>query len=907
MLRPSSATLLRNALACAPRCTQPRLRLLAAALLAAGVQGAAFAQIATAADEDGVAAPDSQRRFVIAMTPPTATYTAAYLVAALDPVFLAPIAAPAGNAQPAQTVQTRQAAATTEPLTITRTTPHVQFPWDPEPDRPAQQHALVAQAAAGPVPGSVLAAPAAATETPASAALTASAEPAIIAPPGPFETPAGDKLALKAEPQLVAQREETAPVPVFVQGLKLSGETGRVTVIEGDAELRKRGTSIKADKITYRQVEDEMLAEGNVRIYRQGDLFSGSTLDLKLDAQTGFFLKADYLLANDRARGSAERFEFLGKENYRADDATYTTCGPGNDDWFLKVKELKLDYGRDVGEVTNAQLNFMGMNILTVPEMSFALNSRRKSGFLAPSFGSTVQSGQEVSIPYYWNMAPNRDLTITPRTMTRRGLQTNLAGRFIGEGYQGEARLEWLPDRLTGTSRSGFSLLHRQNFGNGWNANVNYNRVSDDNYFTDLTTQISSTSQRTLLRDGVVSYSAPYFSVTSRLQTYQTLQDPLNPVTTPYSRLPQVSLNARRFDVGGFDLNLAGEYTRFSHPTQVMGNRFVANPSISYPFLSPGGYITPKLALHTTRYFLQQNTPGAPDNMIRTVPLFSLDSGLVFERAANLFGQDYTQTLEPRAYYLRVPVREQSRFPVLDSGLPDLNFAQIFSDNIYSGADRIADASQVTFGVTSRLLGADSASERLRISFAQRYYFATQTVTLPGETARTDRSSDFLAALSGEIAPKLTLDTALQYNPNSGAAQRASLGVRWMPEVGKTLSAAYRYRRDLIEQVDFAGQWKFAHNWYGVGRYNYSIRDNRVVEALGGMEYDGGCWVGRVVLQRFATTTSRSTTSVFFQIDLNGLSRLGSNPLDVLRRNIPGYSKLNEHQLPGSRTMDRYE
>ena len=729
-----------------------------------------------------------------------------------------------------------------------------------------------------------------------------------MAAPDPVETPAGDKLALKAEPQLVAQREEAAPVPAFVQGLKLSGETGRVTVIEGDAELRKRGTNIKADKITYRQVEDEMLAEGNVRIYRQGDVFSGSTLDLKLDAQTGFFLKADYLLANDRARGSAERFEFLGNDNYRADNAVYTTCGPGNDDWFLNVKELKLDYGRDMGEVTSAQLNFMGMNILTVPEMSFALNSRRKSGFLAPSFGSTVQSGQEVSTPYYWNLAPNRDVTITPRTMTRRGLQTNLSGRFIGEDYQGEARFEWLPDRLTGTNRSGLSILHRHNFGSGWNGTLNYNRVSDDNYFTDLTTRITATSQRTLLRDGSLSYNAPYFSVTSRMQTYQILDDPLTPVVTPYNRLPQVVVSARRFDVGGFDLNFAGEYARFAHPSQVMGGRFVANPSISYPLLSPGGYITPKLSLHSTRYFLQQNAAGTPDSFIRSVPLFSLDGGLVFERAASLFGQDYTQTLEPRAYYLRVPVREQGRLPVFDSGLPDLNFAQIFTDNIYSGADRIADASQITVGVTSRLLGTNNANERLRISFAQRYYFATQTVTLPGETPRTDRSSDFLAALSGEIAPKLTLDTALQYNPNGGAAQRATLGVRWMPEPGKALSAAYRYRRDLIEQVDFAGQWKFANNWYGVGRYNYSVRDNRVVEALGGVEYDGdGCWVGRIVLQRFATTSTRSTTSIFFQIELNGLSRLGSNPLDVLRRNIPGYTKLNEHQLPAGRTMDRYE
>ena len=717
-----------------------------------------------------------------------------------------------------------------------------------------------------------------------------------------------DVLALKTASQLLADRNGADPVPVFFQGLKMSGETGRLTVIEGDAELRKRGTSIKADRISYQQVEDQLQAAGNVRIYRQGDLFTGTSLDLKLDAHTGSFLQSTYLLANDRARGSAERMAFLGRDQYRADDAVYTTCGPGNDDWYLKVGELKLDYGRDAGEVTNAQLHFLGMHILSLPGMSFALNARRKSGFLAPSFGSTINSGQELSVPFYWNMAPNRDLTITPRYMTKRGLQTNLAGRFIGEGYQGEARAEWLPDdRLTGRNRHGFSLLHRHSLGSGWSGNLNLNRVSDDTYFTDLSSRISATSLRTLVREGALHYSAPYYGMTARVQSYQTLQDPVTPVIAPYHRVPQIHFGARRYDVAGFDLNFGGEFVRFTHPTQVMGNRIVANPSISYPLLSPGGFLTPKLALHSTRYLLQQVVPGTPDSFVRTVPSFSLDGGLVFERTTSYFGQHYNQTLEPRMMYLRVPVRDQSRMPVFDSGLADFNFAPVFADNVYSGADRIADASQVTFGVTSRLLGADKAGERIRVSLAQRYYFANQTVTLPGEPVRTGRSSDFLAALSGEIAPKLLLDTALQYNPGSGSVQRGSFGVRWTPELAKTISASYRFRRDQIEQVDFAAQWKFDANWYGVGRYNYSIRDNKMIEALAGFEYDGGCWVGRFVVQRFVTAAQQSTTALFFQIELNGLSRLGSNPIDLLRRNIPGYSKLNEHQQPGARTMDRYE
>lgn len=737
---------------------------------------------------------------------------------------------------------------------------------------------------------------------------TAAAPPAEAAVTAAQATaPSSDKLVLKADQRLVSERPAGESVPAFLQGLKISSETGKTT-IEGDAELRKRATNIKADLITYLPVEDQLHAAGKVRVYREGDLFTGTTLDLKLDAQTGFFLQSEYLLANDRARGSASKLEFLGNDNYRAEDAVYTTCGPGNDDWYLKVKELKLDYGRDLGEVEHADLYFKGMNIMPLPGMSFALNSKRKSGVLAPSFGSTVQSGQEVSIPYYWNIAPNRDLTITPRYMTRRGLQTNLASRFIGDDYQGEARLEWLPnDKLTQTNRTGFSMLHRQNFGGGWSGNLNVNKVSDDTYFTDLSSRITQTSQRTLLREGNLYYSAPYFGASARVQSYQTLQDPLNPIIEPYRRVPQVTVNARRFDVAGMDLNFSGDYTRFTHPTDVMGNRFVAIPSVSYPWLSPGGYLTPKLALHTTKYFLQQYAAGTPDNFTRTVPQFSLDSGLIFERAADYFGQSYTQTLEPRAYYLRVPVRDQSRFPVFDTGVPDLNFAQIFTDNFYSGVDRIADANQVTVGITSRLIGTDKANERMRFAFAQRFYFSDQRVTLPGEAPRSDRSSDFLASVSGEVAPKLLLDTALQYNPIHNQTGRFSFGARWSPELGKTISAAYRYRRDVLEQVDFASQWKFGDNWYGVGRYNFSLREGRVVEALGGVEYDGGCWVGRFVLQRFATATQRSTTSIFFQIELNGLSRLGSNPLDQLRRNIPGYTKLNEHQTLAPRTMDRYE
>ena len=773
------------------------------------------------------------------------------------------------------------------------------------------------------VPVQVSAAQTAAAPVSAAPALAAlSSEPGILGAPGPAgpageEPPPGDKLVLKTEPELKPGRPASDEVPVFVQGMKISGQTGVQTVVEGDAELRKRGSLIKAETITYFPVDDELLAREQVRVLKEGDLFVGSELRLKLDAQTGYFLDVNYLMAGEKARGEARRLDFLGQNAYNAEDATYTTCGPGNDDWFLKVGKLNLDFGRDVGEAEDAQIVFLGRKIMQLPSMSFTLNDRRKSGFLAPSFGSSVQSGAEATIPYYWNIAPNRDLTVSERYMTKRGLQSSAAFRYLGESYKGQISGEVLPnDHQTNTTRSGFSILHQQVLAPGLLGSLDVNKVSDNTYFTDLSARLALTAQTYLNREGSLSYTNDGYNFMARAQSYQTLQDPLNPVTVPYFRLPQLTFSTTRYDIKGFDLSMSADFTRFSSAVQVTGNRLILNPSISYPFITPGFYITPKLTFNSTRYSLDDlsvwqagySTPAnAKQSIVRNLPLVSLDSGMTFERPASFLGNDYTQTLEPRIYYLRVPYTDQSNIPVFDSGLADFNFSQIFSENRYSGYDRIGDANQITAAISTRLLSTTNGGERLRASIGQRYYFTTQRVTLPGEVPRASKSSDFLASLSGEIIDHVRADSAVEYNPETKQVQRVSHGVRWSPEPGNTVSAAYRYQRDLLEQVDFAAQWRVAPRWYGLGRYNYSLRDGRVVEALGGFEYDGDCWVGRVVVQRYALATQKASTSIFFQIELNGLSKLGSNPLDILKRNIPGYTKLNDATAPQSRILNNYE
>jgi LPS-assembly protein len=275
------------------------------------------------------------------------------------------------------------------------------------------------------------------------------------------------------------------------------------------------------------------------------------------------------------------------------------------------------------------------------------------------------------------------------------------------------------------------------------------------------------------------------------------------------------------------------------------------------------------------------------------LPTFTTEAGLVFERNTRITGLPFIQTLEPKLYYVYIPYRDQSRLPNFESGLQDINFATIFSENQFSGHDRINDANQITLGVTSRLIHADTGIERLRVGLAQRFYFRSQQVTLPGVPARAPQSttSDLLAVLSGTVARNWTAEGGWQFNTDESESRKLNLAARYQPEPGKVLNVAYRHTADLIKQTDISGQWPIHSRWTAVGRWNYSLRDARMLEGLAGFEYDGGCWIFRVVAHRFAVATQAASTSIFVQLELNGVSRIGSNPLEILRRNIGGYTR----------------
>ena len=711
---------------------------------------------------------------------------------------------------------------------------------------------------------------------------------------------------------------------MYMEGDRLQGHSDRETEAQGNARFRGRGQSIAADWMRHDRRDNELTAIGNVRMEQGTALTEGARLRYNLDTSRGLMENARYSLSPIEtgaapgartagtsaapafdARGTGERIVFEGPGLFRAQQASYTTCEPGDDSWLIRAREMHIDKNNNIGTARDAKVEFLGSTIFYTPYMWFTLHQERKSGFLTPSYGNTSTSGFELTVPYYWNMAPNRDMTIAPRLMARRGVQLRSEFRYLEPSYRGDLQAEYLPnDNVTGVNRHLFKFNHAQTFANGWAGSLDLNKVSDGKYFSDLTTHIALTSQTYLTRQATLSRGGAWgnggtYSFSALAQGWQTLQsDPLAPLTPPYGRRPQLTFTAQNQDVLRSDFDFYSSYTDFSHPTLVNGRRAVAYPSLSLPLTAPYGFVTPKIGVHATRYVIDQNNTAALPDKSRVLPTFTADSGLLFERGANFFGKSYTQTLEPKLYYVYIPYRDQSLMPNFESGVQDINFASIYSENQFSGHDRINNANQLTLGVNSRLIDPDTGVELLRVGVAQRYYFSPQRVGVPGVALRSNQSSksDLLAALSGNIAPHWTADFGWQYNTDTAATQRMSVAARYQPQPGKVLNLAYRHQVDSFRQFDISGQWPIVSKWTAVARWNYSTQDKRLLEAVAGLEYDGGCWAFRIVGHRLSTATNTSTSAVFVELELNGVTRVGSNPMDVLRRNISGYTRYDPRQ-----------
>jgi len=720
---------------------------------------------------------------------------------------------------------------------------------------------------------------------------------------------------------------------------------------------------IRADSIDYYQPDDRARATGNVYLNRGGNRYQGSLLDLQVDAFSGFFLNPNYQFLRSEGHGSAQRFDFIDDKHSVANKASYTTCTrkPGPSwlpDWILEAEKIKFDNDLNEGTAQDGVLRFMNVPLLPIPSFSFPLTAQRKSGFLPPVFAIDNKGGIEASVPYYVNLAPNRDLTVTTTSMAKRGTRFDSELRYLerkipNPPFEGVARLNVMPyDALREKYRWGYSHQHA-----GWpdasqpiGFGFNLNRVSDSNYWKDFSTVSGGPlTQRLLPSSASLAWARGTFSTSTSVTQYQTLQDVTSPIAPPFNRLPQVNANYVRGDVAGFDMSVGAEATRFSADrlffcslsgnattsacTQPNAQRLVLLTQVSAPQYLSYGYITPKLMLQTRKYQYDETYKGidgkstATENASVTVPTFSIDSGVVFERPSQWFGTPWTQTLEPRAYFVNTPYRSQSDLPNYDTGANDFNFATIYTENAFSGQDRISDSRTLTAGVTSRLIDAETGAEGARFVLAQRFRFKDQKVGLtPTAAPLTDSFSDILVGASTYLTPRWTLDSIVQYNPETSVSERTSVGMRYTPSSYRVLTASYRYQRSISTTMDVAWQWPLndlwgdkgvdtgrgrglgEQRWFTVGRGNYSMLEKRFIETLTGLEYDAGCWVGRVAISRSQVSLTESPNSrLMFQLEFTDFSRVGINPLATLKNNIPRYQNLRENLRDSPSRFGQYE
>ena len=795
---------------------------------------------------------------------------------------------------------------------------------------------------------------------------------AVDAPPEPALEDAAERLSLRVEKRfnvletarLAANKPTVGTAalkpdgadsyPLFVAADHVSGQAGVLTEAEGRVELRQSGYLVLADRLSYRPLDDEVEASGNVHMARAGVQVDAPYLKMRMSEQIGFADQAAYRLVRDvvskvydptktvvsvatssgsssgapmmlnvsntyglptrqppprrvLASGDAERIEFEGENQVRLEGASYSTCKPDARDWYLRASDMQLDFDSNEGRASHASLWFQNVPLFYTPTAWFPLNDARRSGFLNPSISQSTRTGIDIALPYYWNIAPNYDASFYPRYMSKRGLQLGSELRHLGETFQGEARGEYLADDIeAGKTRYAYAV--RESFAkNAWSGKLDWNGVSDDHYWTDMSSRLLQTSQSQLTRRAMLNYTpSPWLQTSLQVLRYQTLQTVASdPIERPYFLEPQLNMFAYRPGLLKTDFSMIGQYSRFTHDdraTKDQGDRVVLYPQLTLPIIHPAFQILPKVGVHMSSYALDrsQANAGAETRVNRVLPIVSIDSTMVFERQDSLFGKGYVQTLEPRLYYLNIPYKDQSAIPLFDTALNDFNFAQIFSENRYSGYDRINDANQLTAAVTTRILDDENGVERFKAMIGQRYYFDKQRVAITGETTRQQDFSNLIAAVNGLVAPKTYVEAAWEYNYKTSTSERFAAGVRFQPDYGKVLSASYRYTRDpltassTVDQIDLAGQWPLAANWYAVGRYNYSLKDSQLLESIAGLEYNAGCWAVRSVFQRLAAVSGSPNDSVFLQLELNDFTRIGSNPLDLLRRSIPRYSKSNE-------------
>lgn len=692
-----------------------------------------------------------------------------------------------------------------------------------------------------------------------------------------------------------AQRRITAvpkDQPAEVYARELHSMEGGISEFTGNVELQHEGKSLIADQLRYDKNTDEMDATGDVLFKDTAGLsFLTQKMRLNLESRIGHTGNVQFKMEDGSARGDAERTDFEGLDHTRFTRVRYTTCAAGRDDWYLKIKDLRLDTEEDIGTARQASMHFLGVPIIYLPYLSFPISDKRKSGFLLPRVGYASKRGGDISVPYYFNLAPHYDDTLTPELMTRRGLQWQNEFRYLSRNSNGKLDFEILPnDRLkNGETRTAGTFQHTTLFNPYWSASVDARGISDKEYLEDFRDDIGVTSQTHLPQNAQIDYRGPRWNFTARAADYQTIDRAIVPSERPYARLPQLNLSYNLpLESNRLNYSFESEVVSFERDASITGERLTLNPSVSFPLSNSYAFLTPRLGWQHIAYRLA----GAPDETpTLTQTLFSLDSGLIFERDSRWGERLFTQTLEPRLYYLYVPSKNQDALPIFDTSLADFSFPGLFRNNRFVGGDRIGDANQLTAAVTTRFIDESNGVERFRASLGKIYYFDDRLVNLPAATSSFS-GSDIVAEFTATLASHWHARASAQWNPRDNITQKYNYYLQYNPAKDRIVNLGRRVTRGELEQTDISTQWPVATRWTFRARSLFSQEANRNLESYAGVEYNACCWALRVLAKRQLTVDAINNTStsqkfsIMFELEFTGFSKLGKLPDSPLRQSV---------------------
>ena len=673
---------------------------------------------------------------------------------------------------------------------------------------------------------------------------------------------------------------------------------GNIFTLEGNAVALMDWKRLEADRITYHQDEGRIDAAGNLLYTSPELLVDGDRGTFFPDTDSGDVELADYALPEMHARGTASSVELDGRDWQTLKDVSYTTCPITSTDWEIFAKQVDLDQEEGTGTARHAKVELKGVPVLYTPYLSFPLDDRRKSGLLFPKVGTTEETGLNITTPFYWNIAPNKDATIVPRYMSTRGVLLGGEFRYLNRTNSGEFTGEYLPsdNNFDNKNRYLIGFNHRGSPVPRLETAIRASKVSDDFYFDDFGTNLVETSQTNLERTATAAYHGRGWNLGLMVQNFQTIDPTIPPSSRPYEQLPTVVLDvapARR--LLGLKFEADAEANKFKHSGDVLveGSRFDIQPRLSLPVYRPGWYVDPSVSVRYTAYNLDKNTTTGNDNPSRTLPVVSLDAGTFFERTGHWGDTDYVQTLEPRLFYLYVPYDDQDDIPVFDTGEYDFNYWTLFRENRFSGPDRMGDANQLALALTSRFLNPASGIQQLSVSVGSLLYFRDRDVTLPGEPVETSSSSSIIGELTLGLTRDWSARAETQWSPSESQSELNSVHLQYRKGSRQLVNLAYRYRRGIEDQTDISMLWPLGNSWHMVGRWYYSLKNHTTLEALGGLGYESCCWSAQLVGRSYIRSLNTRQKAIFLQVELKGLGRLVNTVDKALERGILGYESID--------------